>query len=318
MNKVCREESDLLTASILPDEFSCGYRGRLRVLNDFSSIHELMANLREFMHTSEALLNGCEEIAMLASAAEVTVEQFVREHSLLPLHRLVPHKDFDIRHGDLSRPDLIGRHGLRNWRNSIARYCPECLKEELCKYGYAIWHRSHQLPGIIWCCSHGQYLLNCIVGKRAFDQMPSFNMDAQCELADHEYQEIISNSAIRRYAEILKGLLKSEHPVAGSHGRYSISILAQKYKIRQSADSKPGKPTLSDFIQKQVPDFWLKILYPDIECKVPGKFFGPIDRVLRATSSDQTYALALAVLFESTDDALRYWYSDLGWMPKAY
>ncbi len=40
------------------------------------------------------------------------------------------------------------------------RFCPQCYAQELEQHGHGYWHRSHQLPGVLCCPSHGGRLLN--------------------------------------------------------------------------------------------------------------------------------------------------------------
>ena len=35
------------------------------------------------------------------------------------------------------------------------RYCPECVREDICEYGETYWHRLPQLPGVQYCPKHG-------------------------------------------------------------------------------------------------------------------------------------------------------------------
>jgi uncharacterized C2H2 Zn-finger protein len=34
------------------------------------------------------------------------------------------------------------------------RYCPDCTREDISIYGEAYWHRTHQLPGMVYCTKH--------------------------------------------------------------------------------------------------------------------------------------------------------------------
>lgn len=42
-------------------------------------------------------------------------------------------------------------HGIRQYM----RYCPECAREDVLKYGETYWHRLPQLPGVEYCPEHG-------------------------------------------------------------------------------------------------------------------------------------------------------------------
>ena len=40
------------------------------------------------------------------------------------------------------------------------RYCPGCAREDIAEYGETYWHRSHQLPGAVYCKKHLIRLVN--------------------------------------------------------------------------------------------------------------------------------------------------------------
>jgi hypothetical protein len=163
----------LLTSRILHDEFSRGFRGRLRVLNGFRSSNELTHALRNRIQGYTAgLKNHYPDAVVLAYSANISIEQFIRKHSLLPVLRAVTQKDPEVAHGDSSRLDIIQQYGLRTWLGNIARYCSECIKEDANLLGFPYWHQSHQFPGIYWCMKHQMQLAICSAGEKAFDEIP--------------------------------------------------------------------------------------------------------------------------------------------------
>ena len=50
------------------------------------------------------------------------------------------------------------------------RFCPNCLKEDLQKYGEAYWHRLHQTPGTLVCPVHAVALPDSIVPVQGFNK----------------------------------------------------------------------------------------------------------------------------------------------------
>ena len=296
----------MITSQIHPDEFSRGYRGRLRITNLFPSTKIFMAALREELHPPGTPLVECPEAAILALAAGIPLQQFVRSHSLLPLFRMAPPKHEGISHGDPSRMDIIERYGIRLWDLIDARFCKDCIKEDLDFWGYAYWRRLHQLPGVCWCSKHGTQLAICSLGNLAFDGMPSLDMDAQFEFADQEFEQISANPAIQRYADILFSFLDSEKPIASVHAMYLMSEQIKFHSIRTSKSGK--RPTFTDRILDQIPKPWVQVLYPSIANRIAGHAFNPIDCLPSTIVTNHTYALALAVLFESSDEAINYWF----------
>ena len=75
------------------------------------------------------------------------------------------------------------------------------------------------------------------------------------------------------------------------------------------------KPTLTDSALDHIPEFWLKTMYPDIGDRSSGEFFSSIDNITRGRGAITSYALALAVFFDSSEEALKYWYGDCDGLP---
>lgn len=303
----------MLTAEILDDEFSRGYRGRLRVLNQYSSVLKFMGDLRKTVHPLGTPSNECPAAATLALAADIPLEQFVRQHSLLPFHRIVTLKDADVDHGDPSRLELIEHYGTRVWRQSMAMFCPDCIKEDLASRPFSYWRRSLQLPGIHWCNKHQCQLANSPIGKRAFDDMPNPEMDAHYVFSEQEFSEVLANPVIQRYAEIAHAFLESRRPTLPIHARFRIAEQAKKHHLRVGARGQ--LPTLTDKLLEHVPIYWLETMYPEITQRSAGEFFNSIDNITLGLATDQSYVLALALLFDSSDEALEYWYGEIEGLP---
>lgn len=274
-----------------------------------------MAALREAMHPLGTPLSDCPAAATLALAAEIPLKEFVRNHSLLPFHRTVSLKDYDVDHGDPSKLYLIEHFGTRVWRQSMALFCPKCVASDMGSTRFAYWRRSHQLPGIPWCINHGCQLANSSIGKKAFDDVPFPELPAHYGFSEQEFIDVTLNPVIQRYADIANAFLNSERPTSLIHATYLIAEQAKKQQLRVGARGQ--KPTLTDRVLEQVPQYWLKTLYPDIENRLPGEFFNPIDNITTGLVADQGYALALAVLFDSSTEALNYWYADNDGLPRA-
>lgn len=267
-----------------------------------------MAELREAVHSRESSPADFPAAATLALAAGMSLQEFVKKHSLLPFHRMVPYNDWDIYHGDPSRMDLINKIGTRVWRQSDAWFCEDCIKEDVeSPRGFAYWRRIHQLPGLVWCNKHGSQLINNPNGKKAMDSMPSLEVERQIEFSELNFIDLYENQVIQRYTKIMIAFLDSEGPMHLTHARYRIAEQAKKHGLRIGERGK--KPTLSDYLLEHVPGYWIKTLYPELEKRSAGEFFTPIDNLTIGRGPVPSYALALAAFFESSDEALHYWYS---------
>lgn len=67
--------------------------------------------------------------------------------------------------------DTLRSFGLKRRQGQAThpRFCPECLTHDQATYGEVYWHRSHQLPNVLFCPSHGCAL---------HDQCPSCGVPA--------------------------------------------------------------------------------------------------------------------------------------------
>ena len=273
-----------------------------------------MAAMHEAMHPHGTQLSECPAAVTLALAAEIPLKEFVRKHTLIPFHKPVSLNDYDVDHGDSSGMYLIEHFGTRVWRQSMAKFCPQCVAGDMESPRFAYWRRSHQLPGIIWCIKHGCQLANCSIGPKAFDDVPFPELHAHYEFSEREFIDMSLNPVIQRYADIANAFLNSERPIPLVH---AISLIAEKVKKHPLRVRARGQnPTLTDKLLEQVPLYWLKQLYPDIENRSTGEFFNPIDNIPMGLVANQGYAIALAVLFDSSTEALNFWYAENDRLPR--
>lgn len=268
-----------------------------------------MGALRDEMHATGLPLVECSAVASLAFASGVSLDTFVRKHSLLPFHRTVSQTDTDVTHGDLSRLELIEHFGMRVWRQSMAMYCLDCVKEDIASNSFSYWRRSHQLPGVFWCLKHKCQLFNSKIGNRTFDHMPHLEMDGCHIFSEAEFSEVLANPVIQRYVDIMLAVLDAERPTPFIQASFRMSELLKRHQLR--IGKKGQQMTLTEKILEQVPMHWLRMIYPDISRRSTGEYFNPIDNLALGPAADQSYILALAVLFDSSDEALDYWYDDI-------
>lgn len=296
-------------ARILDGEFSRGYRGRLRVLNQYSSVLKFMRSLRREVHGGDA--SEIPDSVTLAQVAGLSLEEFVQKSSLLPFQRAVSLKDADVRHGDSARLSLIERCGTRVWRQYMALSCPQCIKEDL-EVGFAYWRLTHQIPGIPWCTKHGCELENSSIGKKAMDSMPNEGKKTTI-YSEKEFQNLKENAAIQRYVDIALAFQQSKQPMSLIHASYRIAERAKKHDLRVGERGK--RATLTERVMDLVPVCWLKTLYPEIEDWSSGDYFNSIDNSTKGLVSSTGYVLALASLFDSSQEALAYWHGDMAGLP---
>lgn len=73
--------------------------------------------------------------------------------------------------------------------NNFLRFCPECYKEDIDKYGETYWHRIHQVAGLDYCISHKCRLLDSGVSVRNKNRQEYINADLELKKYDVEEME---------------------------------------------------------------------------------------------------------------------------------
>lgn len=184
----------------------------------------------------------------------------------------------------------------------FAFFCPECAKKDVVSRGHSHWDRKDQIPGFDWCSIHGVPLMQC--DKRLVtDCMPSHTIGNKADFVEEGGR--LDNPVVQRYMLISEGFLSTKTPL---YPFAASRLLNQRAKKLGLLIGRTGnKERLSDLALQLAPTGWLQRLLPGIPTKKSGKYFGPLENVLLHGGSSHAYALALALLFESADDALDHW-----------
>lgn len=110
----------------------------------------------------------------IPKATAITRKTIAMNHSMYPYMAMVFSEKFRkdmARVLNGQRPqmnvDICGRH--KSWRlwPEYLRYCPRCVSEDKRLYGEPYWHRTHQLPGMMYCTKHRVRLMDSDVPVRA-------------------------------------------------------------------------------------------------------------------------------------------------------
>jgi len=303
------------TSKILPDEFSRGYSGRLKSLNCHIHPNKVISALLANFFPQDSELVDRSEASALAMAADMPFSIFAQSHSLLPLFQMVPPAEKSAKYGKCAQANMSVTHAIRCWERIGARFCMKCVSEEVNSRGYAIWHRSHQLPGVCWCAVHETQLAISANAKNGFDDMPSIELESSYEFAEDEFEAIHSNPVIQRYADIIFTILNSNKPLSSIHAIYRMAELLRGDDIRVGKNGQ--RPTLTDRLLDQVPAAWLHSHYPSLNSRAQGEYFHAIDSIASRPVANPVYVLGLASLFESSKDAIDYWFSSTDNLPNA-
>lgn len=291
----------MLLPSILPDELAHGFLGRIRAVNIYSSSQIATSALEAAFLKENGVCEKARRVKALARAAGLSLEMFCQQHTLMPFLRASTDIRPGILHGSSEHLAMIERSALRF--SMPARVgCPKCIEEDMSYWGFAYWRRRHQLVGVPWCDKHHVSLFEV---ASDFDMCPSATQNGQNTWSQEEFDEIIGSPVIGRYVEISTGFLECRRPLSFSEAAKKLSLRAQELGIRVSKFGQ--RKNLSDVALECVPHAWLSSLLPGIETKKSGDRFPPLDRVVCHEGLPQARALALALLFDSAEEALQYW-----------
>lgn len=289
----------MLSPQILPDEFVLGYRARVRILNGFTTNDSMMRALLPNAQWSIASQTGTPPVVALANISGTDCIEFVCRHSMIPFVRAIVRRDPKQGHGDPKGGARLMRSGVRELRGA-AYFCPDCAKEDMDFWGIPYWRRSHQIPGIDWCLKHG-HRLQC-TDKESFDQLPP---GLEFNIADCSRSEEADHPVIRRYGEIIEGLMDRKTPIFCTDVGRILGKAAQLYGLRISPRGRRQLP--SDLAKEKVPSAWLSRHFPHVASKPSFEYVSNFDAVCEGKSAcftTEAYVLAAALLFSSADEAL--------------
>lgn len=291
----------MLLPSILPDELAHGYLGRIRAVNILSSLQIAVSALEGAFIKKDGPGEKARRVKALAKSAGLSLEMFCQQHTLMPFLRVSTNIDPGILHGSSEHLGMIEKSALRfSIPNRMG--CPKCIEEDIGYWGFAYWRRRHQLIGVPWCDKHRVPLFQA---ASQFDVCPSAIQNGKNTWLPERFGEIVGSPVISRYVEISTGFLDCRRPLSFCEAAKKLSLRAKTLGIRVSKAGQ--RENLSDVALDCVPHAWLSSLFPGIEAKKRADLFPSFDRVVCHEGLPHARALALALLFDSAEEALRYW-----------
>src|SRR5947209_13775699 len=110
----------------------------------------------------------------LPAGSSFTPERLINRHTLLPFFSafLPPERVTQIEgdmQGDCGQASYM-RSGVMASRIPTPRYlrfCPVCTREDVRQHRETYWHRTHQVPGVEVCSTHGMFLEESSVSRSA-------------------------------------------------------------------------------------------------------------------------------------------------------
>lgn len=292
----------MLIPELLPCELASSYARCLIALNGYADFKRGLTALRRHVFGEPTDQPAPTLIHTLARATGSPLDDFLRQHTLLPyVHAFSTHASAG--EGKLGFADLAGAAPSGRQPKSGAHCCPKCVREDLDRWGFSFFRREHQLPGIDWCSKHRAPL----VGHAYADPLrtsPDTLLASAPPDRTPQHSVFKNHSVIARYISLSEALLSLRVPIPLPR---VIAVMIERAQLHDLRRAHCGTRTkLSDLALKQLPLPWIKSAFP--EFYRDGKMYrGTLDGVFfnaKRPMPTKSYALALALLFESAEDAL--------------
>jgi len=229
------------------------------------------------------------------------MNQLLRHHSHLGYQRMVSqayaNQEISCHSDRFTNPHVLS---LRLPSES-ARFCLDCVNEDLDFHGASYWRRTHQLPGIDACAKHGSVLLE-LSSSAMRVVSPSVMGGATPALHSSELALYLSNPFIQRFMALSDMALQASVPLAPA---VMAKVLSQQKRMY---DKTRRSIPLSESVRELAPSFWIAKHFPALFARESGSRAASIDDVLRSrhvAHATKSYLLAMAVLWENPDEGMQ-------------
>jgi len=109
-------------------------------------------------------------IANIPKYFSISAEELIHKHTLYPFYTAFLQENranyiYNLMLGNQGSKifTAIGATNKPIKSNNYLRFCPDCIKDDLVKYGETYWHRMHQVPGLLVCHKHRTILYDSSV-----------------------------------------------------------------------------------------------------------------------------------------------------------
>lgn len=236
---------------------------------------------------------------------------YLQKYSWLPYHLLTyqPWQQVKQYVDDVNRKDIYSYrerdYGLGpTWSNGFS-FCRLCTEEDVDVSGFSYWRRLHQFPGVDMCSRHRVGLSTIVHKYRQFTlphdhlrDAPSVDAELIASVTDHP--------VVVRYEAVADGLLRRDGPIAIETAEKVLRLRCRELGLTNGGVI--WHMALRHRMLRLAPPLWLAMHFTgyyagaDIDER---SYQWRIRDPGWAPSSTMEYALALAVLFYSAEEALK-------------
>lgn len=293
----------MLTTVPMKDEVARGYRGRLIRLGHYPNQKVAIRALKQHVADLADGRSDLPVVHLLAEISGLTSEEFCRQHTMLPFLRAVTNTQSDLLHGDVRATTIS--HGLGMALPGAGAFaCRRCVEQDLDTKRYSWFRRTQQLPMLIRCEEHREPLV-WSSSDQAFLDSPSVIIRSPDPLPYKLNPDFGDYPVVSRYVAIAKAWLQRAKPIPLTQLHLTLRSRAKFLGLRTA--ERGVKPLLSNLALDVCPVDWLDVFLPGLGGKERGVFRTTLDSLVKhgcIANRSSLYALALALLYESADEAL--------------
>ena len=299
----------MITTSLMPNEIVNGYIGRLMTLNIANSKADFLTNLQKHFAPDNP---HASVMSLLASTSKTSQLDILKSNTILPFRRAaVAENGFNV--NEFLNANVSDTSCFRTIRPGVV-LCEDCIRTDIKQFNFTYWKTFHQLPGVDWCPVHGTPLR--ITKKKyinsAYDVQPNTVMSKSVPICEYNEEPPAANAEIYRYIKLVCFFLKIRTPVRARNIVNELGAEArEKRSINTYRASHSKRTTLAGFAKASCSYPWLKRLFSRIDYPDQYGWLGEIDNCMSITATSESLALALALIFDSTDEAIDFMINNL-------
>lgn len=229
-------------------------------------------------------------------------EQYLRQHTMLPIDRFAANSDGHV--GNFSLPVPHRQRDTLLLINQNLSFCYECAETEVKSKGFSTWRRLHQIHGVDWCLHHGTHLQS-VAGPTALNIQPHM-APTEFSLKAKAAPSWIGNVAVHKYGKFCSDMLSS--PTRLHKNAISKSLIHHYVENGWTSRHDSVGSRLSDLMKQHYPSDWIFKYFPTLAKKEPGRHHASVDSIVWSVKGipGTSYAMALSALFDDHADALAH------------
>ncbi|MFY9812107.1 TniQ family protein [Aquabacterium sp.] len=287
----------------MPDELAAGQEGRFACLNRVQG-NNVRAVLKESLKKEGFNVNNLMQIELLALISGMSPIAYAQAHSAIPALQVTVRPKYVCPHGE-----LVSRKQIAKWGMAVPRkgrfLCKICVTEDMRRYGFSWYRRSHHLIGMDWCVAHGEPLSE-VLAEQSFFAPPNIWLERKMVREQVVDRVEFSSAApfLRRLSEISVAWLGLSRPVSTADLHLNLRRQGSAFCVKNNRGTSDF--TIGSFVLSLAPSRWF-------EENLPFDQESYLNSALRIASSRYgdgvslpvfSYVLLLAALYPTAEHAI--------------